>query len=379
MSVRLGLLLCVLVATALGALWSRGYSPTDLRARPMSCHGSADGAELLALADELGYAGVQLSVRDRAGNWTDCAAGWADWHGLGEAMTLQHRMRYLSLSKVMVSALAVKLERAGRIDLDQRLVDVLTLDAPLADTRIGTITLRHLLTHTAGFDRRLSGDPMMSSDPWCPARVQPLRETRLDFMPGERFAYSNLGYCLLGAALGRKLGKPVAALIQDELLMPVGLSGLLPVANGILGADEARLQVHPAEPFDVLNGLDWDAMHATGAWSGTAAQFGRLMEKVFVDPAGLLGAEGRAQLTAVADDCDVTQWRHCHGLGLYRYRTDGGQTIHWRDGSLNGGTAFFAVADDGQIVVWLANSRQPDWMAANDHIGKAIYRFMNRM
>lgn len=379
MSRRLALFLGTLCLAILGWLWIQDFSLTGLQHQPQACTPyRSDGAEgLLELAGEFGFVGVQLSVRDKSGNWLDCAAGWADWTGLGEPMSTEHRMRYLSLSKVLTSALSVKMVRDGRLNLDERLVEILHVGGPYADPRVSQITLRQLLSHTGGFDRLKSGDPMMVRTPWCPKQAQHLGALRLDFSPGERFAYSNLGYCLLGSALEHPTGRRLETLITEELLQPAGLMGLMTVNNGVQRSDEPRLQTHPAEPFDVLNGLDYDSMHATGAWSGTAADFGRLMEKVFLSapPGNLLDSEGRRLLTDVAGDCDVSKWRHCHGLGLYRYREEGGPTMYWRDGSLNGGTAFFSVSDDGQIVVWVANSRQPNWVSINDRIGHAIYRY----
>lgn len=377
---RLPVLLGTLCVAILGGLWVEGFPFTSLMPQPQACAPHwPDGADgLLRLANRFGFAGVQVSIRDTNGNWSDCAAGWADWGELGEPMSAQHRMRYLSLSKVLTSALSVRLVRDGRLSLDNRLVDVLHVDGPYADPRIGQITLRQLLSHTAGFDRLRSGDPMMEQAPWCPKWPAQLAESRLDFSPGERFAYSNLGYCLMGAALERVEERALASVITDELLRPARLMGLMPVNNGVQQPDEPRLQIHPAEPFDVLRGLDYDSMHATGAWSGTAADFGRLMEKIFISspPDSLLDPEGRRLLTEVAEDCDIAKWRHCHGLGLYRYREEDGPTIYWRDGSLHGGTGFFAVAEDGQIVVWAANSRQPNWMPVNDSIGRAIYNYI---
>lgn len=379
---RLPVLLGALCLAIFAWLCAQGFSVTSLTPQPQACTAHwPDGAEeLLKLASRFGFAGVQVSIRDANGNWSDCAAGWADGGGLGEPMSAQHRMRYLSLSKVLTSALSVKLARDGRLNFDDRLVDVLHVDGPYADPRVAQVTLRQLLSHTAGFDRLESGDPMMVPAPWCPKRPAQLAELRLDFSPGERFAYSNLGYCLMGAALERVEERALASLITDELLQPTGLMGLIPVRNGVQQSDEPRLQIHPAEPFDVLNDLDYDSMHATGAWSGTAADFGRLMEMIFISspPDSLLDPEGRRLLTEVAEDCDISKWRHCHGLGLYRYREEDGPAIYWRDGSLHGGTAFFAVAEDGQIVVWAANSRQPNWMPINDSIGRAIYGYIKK-
>lgn len=380
MSRRLAVLLGTLCLSILGWFWMQDFSLTGLMRQPQACNPNRpDGVEdLLRLANKYGFPGAQVSLRGKDGNWSDCTVGWADWAGLGEPMSVQHRMRYLSLSKVLTSALSVKLVQEGRLNLDELLVDALHVNGPYADPRVALITFRQLLSHTAGFDRRLSGDPMMVNVPWCPKMVETLSDFRLDFAPGERFAYSNLGYCLMGAALERMNGQALAALITGELLQPTGLMRIRPVKNGVQEIDEPRLQVHPEERFDVLNELDYDSMHATGAWSGTAADFGRLMESIFISspPYSLLDLEGRRSLTEVAEDCEIAKWRHCHGLGLYRYREKGGPTIYWRDGSLHGGTGFFAVAEDGQIVVWVANSRQPNWMQINDSIGRAIYSYI---
>lgn len=377
MTQRLFLLCCALALALLVWALQQGFSLTGLQPRPLLCTPQEpDGArELLDIADDLGFAGVQLSLRDRDGSWSDCAAGWVDWRGAGEPMSVQHRLRYLSLSKVLTSAIAVRLAVKRQLDLDQRLVDLLGLDGPYADPRIRDVTLRYLLTHTGGFDRGVSGDPMMARWPWCPNRFEELVGVDLDFPPGQRFAYSNLGYCLLGKAIENQFDKPFATLVREELLLPANQPGIIPVLNGMQHPGEARLQIHPLESFDVLNSLDYEAMIATGAWSGTAADFGRLMEAVFLTPGGLLDADARSLLTDVAPNCDISRWRHCHGLGLYRHREGEGPVMHWRDGSLTGGTAFFAVSDDGQIAVWLANSRTPDWIAVNDRIGQAVYRF----
>lgn len=379
MSPRSAVLLGISCLSLLSWLWSEAFSLTRLQSQPQACtpYRFSGTEELIELADELGFAGVQLSIRDRQGNWSDCAAGWADRGGLGEPMSIQHRVRLLSLSKVLTSALSVKLFREERLNLDHHLVDVVGVDGPYADPRVGLVTLRQLLSHSAGFDRLQSGDPMMLRAPWCPKQTQKLSTVRLDFSPGERFAYSNLGYCLMGAALERISGKALATLTSDELLRPSGFTDLRPVRNGAQELDEARLYPHPAEFLDALNGLDYDALHATGAWSGTTTDFARLMERVFLSnpPYNLLDSEGRRLLTTVAEDCDTTKWRHCHGLGLYRYQDGDGPTVLWRDGSLTGGTAFFAVSEDGQIVVWVANGRRPDWLSSNDRIGLAIYRY----
>lgn len=360
--------------------WMHSFSLIGLQRNPINCQpGLPEGAQgLLAIADMLNYPGVQVSIRNRDGQWSDCAAGWADWRGFGTPMTIEHRLRYLSLSKILVSVMVVRLARSGQLDLERGLVDILNLGAFYEDPRIRDITIRQLLSHTAGFDRTLSGDPMMLRSPWCPFEIEALARTHLDFSPGQRFSYSNLGYCLVGKVLEMKTKTPLAKLIQDELLMPSGLKTILPIVSGKQMDDEAMLRIHPAEVSGLFDDLNFEAMHATGAWSGSAANFGRLMEKIFLAPKGLLDDEGRRLLIEINASCDTGKWRFCHGLGLYRYEAEGGPVIYWRDGSLPGGTAFFAISEDGQIVIWLANGRQPNWMRDNDLIGLTIYSYFSK-
>jgi D-alanyl-D-alanine carboxypeptidase len=105
------------------------------------------------------------------------------------ALTPGSQFLIASLSKQMTAALVLREVDAGRLRLDAPLQAYLpTLRAEWASE----VQLQHLLNHTSGLV----------------ARDQPLK-TR----PGEAFAYTNLGYELLGETLERVSGKPFAALV----------------------------------------------------------------------------------------------------------------------------------------------------------------------
>lgn len=351
------------------------FSFTSLTPYPIRCHPAADAnvLNLVKLSQELGYPGLQISIRNSTGNWIDCASGWADWRGFGEEMNNNHRLRYLSLSKLLVSITAVKMHTLGKVNLDQNLSKTIKPNMDFEDERIKHITLRHLLNHTAGFDRNVSGDPMMSPRPWCPRNINELTRLRLDTPPGEKFSYSNLGYCLLGRALEEVSQEPLEDIIRKELINPADSGNILPIYSVKEYSDYVAIKIDQSETIGTPDHLDYEALLASGGWAGNAASYGRMIEKAFFSNEPLLNDEGQRLLTDTASNCDTEKWRHCHGLGFYQYEKAGGNSMYWRDGSLPGGTTFFAMNNTGVIVVWLANGRNINWITDNDRIGITIY------
>lgn len=136
------------------------------------------------------------------------------------------RFRLGSITKLVTALTVCALECAGR----------LTLDAPLSSST--AITLRHLLTHTAGLpDENL---PTVDTLPaslamnWLP--------------PGSVFSYSNLGFRAIETWLEELTARPLHALVRQHILTPYGmttavLDDKLGAAGGLAGTaeDAARL------------------------------------------------------------------------------------------------------------------------------------------
>ena len=68
-----------------------------------------------------------------------------------KAATTDTRFRIASVSKMLTTTAIMQLVDEGSIELDQPFAGQLGLDGPFADPRIGTITVRQLLSHTSGF------------------------------------------------------------------------------------------------------------------------------------------------------------------------------------------------------------------------------------
>jgi len=134
--------------------------------------------------------------------------------------------RIASMTKC-VTALAVLLLRdRGKLPLDARVESLVPAFAkialPTADSR--PITLRHLLTHGAGF---------VTDDPWGDRLLgQPLDDFNAMLRegmvfaraPGIDFEYANLGYTLLGRVIEAASGEPYSQFVRREILEPLGMT-----------------------------------------------------------------------------------------------------------------------------------------------------------
>jgi CubicO group peptidase (beta-lactamase class C family) len=149
------------------------------------------------------------------------------------------RFRVASISKPITAAAILQLIERGKLKLDDKVFDILDLErfkvAASFDPRWQTITIRQLLQHTAGFDRDKSFDPMFVNSRICgefriesPALPKDIMRYMLrrplDFNPGDRYAYSNFGYCLLGRVIETISGTAYEDYVRREVLLPVGAS-----------------------------------------------------------------------------------------------------------------------------------------------------------
>jgi N-acyl-D-amino-acid deacylase len=126
--------------------------------------------------------------------------------------------RIASVSKAITSAAIMKLVEDGKLALDDRVAPLIADLTPPAgatvDPRWDAITIRQLLDHTGGWDRDKPGgfDPMFvpamaAAAVGAPAPasaetiIRFMKGRPLDFNPGEKFVYSNFGYCILGRVI----------------------------------------------------------------------------------------------------------------------------------------------------------------------------------
>jgi CubicO group peptidase (beta-lactamase class C family) len=179
---------------------------------------------------ELGVVGAGLVFVRGAEIAGQVVHGYADRAGRRrvDADTIFH---WASCTKTLTAIAVMQLRDRGALRLEQPIVELLPELRAVhsAHGPIAAVTLRHLLTHSAGF--RAGTWPWGGDQPWQPFEptewsqlVAMLPYTQLEFAPGTRYSYSNPGIAFLGRALEVASGEPYESYVEKNLLRPLGLS-----------------------------------------------------------------------------------------------------------------------------------------------------------
>jgi D-alanyl-D-alanine carboxypeptidase len=147
--------------------------------------------------------------------------GMADLE-LGVAMRPEFVFRLGSVTKQFTSACILMLEEQGKLSVG----DPMTKYLPDYPTRDRTITVEHLLTHTSGiksYTNMPSWLPLIAKDFTVSELVDFFKNEPMEFEPGERWAYNNSGYFLLGAIIEKVSGMKYVDFVQRNIFDPVGM------------------------------------------------------------------------------------------------------------------------------------------------------------
>lgn len=136
--------------------------------------------------------------------------------------TPQTVFRLGSVTKQFTATAIMLLQERGKLHADDPICKHLS-DCPQAWQ---PITIKNLLTHTAGIPN-YTEFPDFSKTAAAEATAGELigrfRDKPLQFALGEKFAYSNSGYYLLGTIIERTSGKPYADFLQENIFAPLGM------------------------------------------------------------------------------------------------------------------------------------------------------------
>ncbi|MFQ5723732.1 MAG: glycoside hydrolase family 3 N-terminal domain-containing protein [Terriglobia bacterium] len=128
-----------------------------------------------------------------------------------------------SLTKVVATTTAVMmLNERGRLPLDAPIVEYLPelQRGPDAAAK-ARITVRHLLTHSSGFPALVRFYEAVRNRQEL---LQSLYDLPLEYPPGSRAVYSDLGIILLGELLQRVSGQPLDRFVRENLFDPLGMN-----------------------------------------------------------------------------------------------------------------------------------------------------------
>jgi CubicO group peptidase (beta-lactamase class C family) len=209
---------------------------------------------------------------------------------LGESMTgvpatTDMHFRNGAVAIAYMATALLQLVDQGVVGLDDSLSRWLP-DLPNAEQ----VTLRMLSNMTAGYADYVQDAGLVDAlieDPfrqWGPQELIEVSTSKPHvFAPGTNWDYSHTNYVILGQALERITGKPLATLIDEEILTPLGLSGTQSAST-------------PAIPEPVLHAYSSERREFLGVDPG--ARF--YEESTFWNPSWTL-ADGAIQTTTIQD------------------------------------------------------------------------------
>ncbi len=203
------------------------------------------------------------------------------------------RFGIASGGKLFTAAAISMLVEQKAIQFDTKLVDFLEGALPMIDSRV---TLRHLLSHTSGigdyFDENLLDDyedywqniaPRQLYHMRSAADFFPLvRDTAMQFQPGEKFAYNNMAFVLLGFVVEKVSGKRFQDFIEEKIFGPAWMrssgyffSNQMPAHTALGYIDQKDGGWHTNQFAIPIVG------HGDGGVYTTAADFGRFWKALF--------------------------------------------------------------------------------------------------
>jgi D-alanyl-D-alanine carboxypeptidase len=290
----------------------------------------------------------------------DAASTLFQYHG-GLAEIATHRsmhgettMMAYSMSKTITAAAVLQLVESNKIRLDEPVARYLEWQ-PYG----GEITVRQLLSHTSGIPNPIPlrwVHPMASHDTFNERAALTLvlqRHPRLAWSPGTKFAYSNIGYWLLGAIVEQASGEAFTSYVASRVLR---LLGIEPDEIAYTVKDSASHAAGYLEKYSMMNVIkswliDRDLIgELAGPWLrirdhylngpafgglvGTAIGFGRFLQDQLREHSRLFSDSTRALFTeqqrTTRGAIPMTLGWHIGAVGNLRYlfKEGGGGGFH---------------------------------------------------
>jgi CubicO group peptidase (beta-lactamase class C family) len=285
-----------------------------------------------------------------------------------------------SITKLWTATLVMQLVDEGVVALDDPVRGHLPEFRIADEAAAAAITVRHLLTHTAGFEGDIFTDTGSGDD--CVEKfVATLHGVPQLFEPGAQFSYNNAGYCVLGRLVEVLRGKPYDACLREHIAAPLGLTH---TATGALEAILFRAAVGHVEPEPgaaVVPAPIW-AMARSNAPAGSMLAmrprdllaFARMhLEDGRAEDGNPVLAPGTATRMQAREvglpDLGLmgTSW----GLGFERFDTAGAAIIG-HDGSTIGQGAFLRMVPEAGLAVALLTNGGDVVSLYRDVVGHAL-------
>ena len=313
--------------------------------------------------------------------------GYSDVEKL-TTMPVEANMRIASVSKPITAVAVLLLVQDGKLRLDQSALEILaqhpsyafrTQDAVKSDSRWPKISVRHLLNHSAGWDRAKSKDTVFQLV--TVTQQQKLKELAqkndilqyqfrqpLDFDPGSQSSYSNVGYCMLGRIIEAISGQTYEEFVSERILSAAGMTQtrLGKTRLSDRASDEVRYYTQKISQAPAVWELatqkqgttyemvapaygQWDleVMDSFGGWTSTVHDLLLFLDAIDSKKSPLLSEDSQRLMLEAPSFIDRSSpvW---YGLGWnVRAIDETGRQNFWHTGAFAGTSSLLVTRHDG--------------------------------
>jgi CubicO group peptidase (beta-lactamase class C family) len=273
----------------------------------------------------------------------------------GKRLTSSHLFRIASVTKPITSVAIFTLIEQGRLRLNDRIFGksaVLGTDygTPPYKQYVTDITLEHLLTHTCGGWQNDGSDPMFRFPKMDHAQLisWTLDHEALTHRPGEHWAYSNFGYCVLGRVIEKTTRQPYRDFVRESILARCGIN-CMRIAGNTLRERAPNEVIYYGQGGEDPYDMNVERMDSHGGWLATPSDLVRFLTHVdgFATISNILRKE---TIKVMTEPCSANSG-YAKGWLVNSARN------WWHNGSLPGSTTIMVRTSSGFCWAALTNTR----------------------
>lgn len=269
--------------------------------------------------------------------------------------------RIASISKTFTATAVMQLVERRLIRLDDYVVEHLPWFRSKKDRRLERITIRQLLTHTAGLSR--DGNTTHWVTMCFPTVIQIktyIKSATLCFDPNQRWKYSNLGYAILGELIATVTGQGYADYIKANIFSKLAMDK---TSVDVEKIDDLTLAIgyglrFPDRPRPIFPTITTAGMAAATGYTSCIIDLAKFISAQFTGNQTLLTEESKRELRRIQwlDDEDGVRQE----VGFRSWKM-GDQTIYSHSGGFQGFKTIIALNATKQIgIVILTNAINVD-------------------
>ena len=296
-----------------------------------------------------------------------------------------------SISKPVTATIAFMLAEQGKLDLDKPVEHYLKRwklpESPLTENT--AVTLRHLLSHTAGTSQSgyadfFLGDDMPSLIDTLNGKKLPRYNTPISFIfePGTDWQYSGGGYVIAQVAIEDITGKSLADLAQTMLFAPLNMRNTSMYEHGDRRFVKNLAKIHDKDQNIIGSGISISPQTApSGMWSSSLdmAKFVIAYQKALSGiPGEVISQHVARNATEIMSIDNIGSWGFGGwSAGWMRFEGAGNREWFSHGGSNTGiGGHIMGTMEGGKGIVIFGNGptpvRMPVINAIKAHVIRAL-------